>query len=161
MNNPNSQLCADCRDDHRVSHFKKFEVEIALWLEESGLNWSYSNKKLPSAPTTRYPDFVFATLLGHIVILEVDEHQHSSYISKCEIARLSELMDSINGASLHVIRYNPHSKVTRDELFTAITNAIETDFGALHDSGCAVQYLGYSEDRIIHLDELTCELQKV
>ena len=130
------------------------------WLEEAELHWSYTNIKLPCAPTTRFADLVFITIGTWVVILEIDENEHRNYILKCEIARVSELMDSIHARSLHVIRFNPHGKSSKEELLLAIKDAISTDYGVLHDSGCVIQYLGYSQNRIAALEELTCEMQK-
>ena len=58
-------------------------------------------------------------------------------------------------------RFNPNNpKSTKEELLAALRDAIATNYGVLHDTGCAVQYLGYSVDRIASLDQLTCELQQ-
>ena len=130
------------------------------WLTDADLQWTYENKKLPCAPTLRFPDFVFVAIGGWVVILEVDENEHRYYLQSCEIARLSELMDSISCEYLHVIRFNPHGKATKEELIAAIREAVSTNYGVLHDTGCAVQYIGYSEDRVISLDQLSCDLQK-
>ena len=135
---------------------------MEAWLDEAGLVWSHSNKKLPCAPTTRYPDYLFVAL-EHCVLLEVDEHEHERYDPKCEIARISELMDSIDYKSLHVIRYNPHEKGSterrKQEILRVIKDALATNFGAMNDSGCVVQYVGYSNDRIQMLDQLSCTMQ--
>ena len=34
-------------------------------------------------------------------------------------------------------------------------------FGSFSETGIVVQYLGYGRDRIVKLDELTCELQEI
>jgi hypothetical protein len=144
-----------------VSNLKKWEAQTESWLDEAGLPWSYSNKKLPCAPTTRYPDYMFVGA-DHCVLLEVDEDEHTRYNPQCEIARISEIMDSIDCKSLHVIRYNPNAKgntVTRKTaLIRAIRHALETNFGAMHETGCAVQYLGYSQDRVVALEFLSCAM---
>ena len=159
---PSTSLCATCRDEYGVSSRKKWEEQTEIWLNESGLLWSYCNKKLPCAPTTRYPDYMFVAR-EHCVLLEVDEQEHERYNPKCEIARISELMDSIDFKSLHVIRYNPHAPgSTADRkatLLQAIRDALATNFGVLNESGCVVQYQGYSQDRIVQLDALSCAMQ--
>ena len=158
---PLSQLCSGCRTRSGVARIKKYEEKTKKWLTEAGLHWSYTNTKLPCATTTRFPDFVFATGKEWVVILEIDENQHRFYNEKCEITRLSELMDSKSEGSLHVVRFNPNNKsTTKEELLAALRDAIATNYGVLHDTGCAVQYLGYSADRITSLDQLTCELQQ-
>jgi hypothetical protein len=98
-------------------------------------------------------------------LVEVDEHMHSGYDKSCEVSRLSELMDSIDHKCMHVIRYNPHSTATTTEernrhLLTSITNALKTNLGQFNNTGCVVEYIGYTEDRIAALDELSCVLQQ-
>ena len=158
--NHKGDLCAGCKSEYGIQRIKKFEKQVEEWLEEAGLPWSYSNKKLPCAPTTRYPDYLFVGK-EHVVLLEVDENQHRRYELKCEVARISEIMDSIDSKNLHVIRYNPHTKKDdaqkKEELLNAINAALEMNIGALSDTGCAVQYLNYSEDRIQALDEISCQ----
>ena len=158
---PATYLCATCRDDYGVSNLKKWEAQTESWLDEAGLPWSYSNKKLPCAPTTRYPDYMFVGA-DHCVLLEVDEDAHARYNLQCEIRRISEIMDSIDSKSLHVIRYNPNAKgdtaTRKTALIQAIRDALETNFGAMHETGCAVQYLGYSRDRIVALESLSCAM---
>jgi len=40
-----------------------------------------------------------------------------------------------------------------------LQTALSTNLGKFNDTGCVIQYVGYSEYRIQHLDQLTCELQ--
>ena len=54
----------------------------------------------------RRPDIYFE-LLKHCLIVEVDEHQHSSYSDGCECARINEIVNGIGGKPLIIIRYNP------------------------------------------------------
>jgi len=45
---------------------------------------------------------------SHVVIVEVDEHQHSMYDVSCERARELHISDAI-GRPTYFIRYNPDS----------------------------------------------------
>ena len=150
-----SQLCANCKG--RDAYLRKYELRVQSWLDETQHEYIH-NKKIPNAPTTRFPDFRFVAV-GFSVILEVDEYEHRYNQAECEIARISELFDALPGMSLHLIRYNPHSKVKKEELLEALDLALENDFGSFSETGIVVQYLGYGRDRILKLDELTCELQ--
>ena len=51
------------------------------------------------------PDFFF-DLKTHVVIVEVDEHQHSSYDASCERVRELHISEAI-GRPTYFIRYNP------------------------------------------------------
>ena len=53
------------------------------------------------------PDF-FYDMNSHVVIVEVDEHQHSMYDASCERAREYHISDAI-GRPTYFIRYNPDS----------------------------------------------------
>ena len=157
-------MCATCRDEYGIHARKKYEQQMETWLDEHGLHWSYSNKKLPCAPTTRYPDYLFVASTEHVVLLEVDENEHRDYNASCEVARISEMMDSIGHANLHVIRFNPNTvgvdnDTKKRRVLSVLDSAIQTNFGRFNDSGCVVQYVGYSHDRIEELDRMTCDLQ--
>ena len=136
------------------------------WLEEERLHWSYRSHRLPCAPTTRYPDYLFVSPAGeHVVLLEVDENEHRHYNAECEITRVSEIMDSIDAQNLHVIRFNPHSiglsgLEKRSIVMVAIHDAIRTNFARFNDTGCVIQYIGYSDDRVAALDAIACRLQE-
>lgn len=160
---PSSHLCADCRSEYGVAAIKKFEIQMEAWLDEETIHWSYSNKKLPCAPTTRYPDYLVVASTEHVVLIEVDENEHVNYNQQCEITRISEIMDSIDCLNLHVIRFNPNAPGSTDlkrvAVIEAIRTAIGTNFGSLNDTGCVVQYIGYNEDRVAALDQLSCQMQ--
>jgi hypothetical protein len=68
-------------------------------------------------------------------------------------------MDSVGSMNLHVVRFNPHGKVKKEVLMTALKYAISTNLARFNDTGCVVQYVGYSVDKILELDNLACGLQ--
>ena len=168
---PYDGYCSKCfkmlfPDDPRSVKLRRkiWEEQTETWLDEAGLVWSHSGKKLPCAPTTRYPDYLFLAT-EHAVLLEVDENEHKRYEPSCEVSRISEIMDSIDSMNLHVIRYNPHEKgptliARKTKLLAAIEAALVTNFGSMNDAGAVVQYLGYSSDRVEMLDELVCQMQQ-
>jgi hypothetical protein len=43
------------------------------------------------------------------VVLEVDEHQHKfeNYVKRCELVRISRIVEGFGGIPVHIIRYNP------------------------------------------------------
>ncbi len=67
---------------------------------------------LPTEERLRYcrlfrrPDFVFRCGT-HIVILEVDENQHSNYQCLCEQTRMVNVTQTFGGTPVLWIRYNP------------------------------------------------------
>lgn len=59
-------------------------------------------------------DFVIVECVSHILIVECDENQHSSYLLPCELSRMSDVQAALvlAGYSLpvHWIRYSPNGK---------------------------------------------------
>ena len=51
--------------------------------------------------------YVFFELLTYCLIVEIDEDQHKAYGDSCECARLNEIVSSICGQSVIIIRFNP------------------------------------------------------
>ena len=134
------------------------EIRAERWLQEEGIQWSYRNKKLPCASTVRFPDFMF-TFLEYSVLLEIDEHAHRANSVQCEVARLSEIMDSIGGQNLHVVRFNPHCKEWATDfdkqkrvLLDALKSAFSFNHGRQSVAGAHVSYFGYSQRRIQALE---------
>ena len=62
------------------------------------------------------PD-VYFDLQCHVVI---DENQHNRYDSLCECSRINEIVNSIGGRPVIVIRYNPDSKIKQTEILLEI-----------------------------------------
>ena len=53
------------------------------------------------------PDFLF-DMQTHIVVIENDEHQHTSEQPRCSHIRLQNISDAFGQLPVYVIRYNPH-----------------------------------------------------
>ena len=157
-------MCSDCRkaeygdDSKKSDNPLRPELRVERWLQEEGIQWSYRNKKLPCAKTARFPDFMF-TFLEFSVLLEIDEHAHRSNSAQCEVARLSEIMDSIGGQNLHVVRFNPHYREWATDfekqkrvLLDALNDAFSFNHGRQSVTGAHVSYFGYSQRRIKALE---------
>jgi hypothetical protein len=68
--------------------------------------FEYNSSRMLNRCSKKRPDIYFE-LDMHCIIVEIDENQHSSYTDQCECARLNEIVNSIGGKSVIVIRYNP------------------------------------------------------
>ena len=141
---------------------------MTKWLEDAGVWYSYRNKKLPCAPTTRFPDFAFVAEEGHVVVLEVDENAHKDYNERCEVARIQELMDVRDVRSLHILRYNPHAfenleeDVRKYDIIKVLQEALASNACVNRKSKTAtvIDYIGYTDDRITQLEDLFITMQK-
>jgi hypothetical protein len=91
------------------------EISIKTLLEEHKIDFIH-NKTADSKCTGRRPDFNIICNWG-ILILEVDEHQHSkSYPCSCELKRMKEIYMALGVSKVLFIRYNPDKYKTIDNV---------------------------------------------
>lgn len=99
--------CYTCDPDK----FHKFrlakQLEVKAWLDSNGLKGTYVyDRALDEGKCLRNrPDFIF-DCGSHMLILEVDEHQHRNYTPECERVREVNLAQA-NGIQTVFLRYNP------------------------------------------------------
>ena len=92
------------------------EVQIAQILKTwcatgaiSDFKWNQPNPTAEPIQCKSFrPDFLWETSTG-VVIVEVDEEQHTHYDRRCELLRMMEVSLGYGGAPVHWIRYNPDS----------------------------------------------------
>lgn len=104
------KLCSSCDPDvaKRVVHAK--ELLVKSWLDTNGFKYDTHDKILDKGVCNAHrPDFSF-DVSTHVVILEVDEHQHRSYDSSCERSRMLNIAQGL-GINVIFIRYNPDAYV--------------------------------------------------
>jgi hypothetical protein len=56
----------------------------------------------------RRPDML-VDMGSHVIIIEVDENQHTSYVVECETRRLNDISLDLNCRPVMMIRFNPDS----------------------------------------------------
>ena len=119
----------------------------------------------------RRADYLFETHGGHFLVVECDEHEHSSYTVCHEISRINDLVTQVysNFGNLNyvpflvIIRFNPYGNLTTQEendLKSTIDYYIKsTDLKCSDDRGFILhdKLFGYSErrTRIYNRDEMT------
>jgi hypothetical protein len=93
------------------------------------------------------------------LIIECDEHQHSSYEPSCELARLQEIQERDKDA-VYVLRYNVDQPDAFDEaklgtFCDRVLAVLEGDFLLAVESPTLfeIEYFGYSEARRALLEE--------
>lgn len=100
------QYCAN-HDTSNKRRTRVREHQVANYLRERGLLWTAWNKQLAETACGRYrPDFVYE-LPTHVVIVEVDEHQHAQPGYACDAARMLDVYNSYGGLAIIFIRFNP------------------------------------------------------
>ena len=101
--------------EHPKALTKQKEVAVHTLLTKADVQFEYQlhvpfrTCGLGSETQCAYPDFAIAKEWGY-VLLEVDEGQHSSYPSSCDVRRDFDIAASTalgSGQKLMILRYNP------------------------------------------------------
>ena len=72
-----------------------------------------SDKIIQGGCSKRRPD-LFADLITHSVIIEIDENKHNDYDQICENKRTMEIFNDLGNRPVVFIRFNPDNYVKRD-----------------------------------------------
>jgi hypothetical protein len=84
---------------------KEFAVVEFIKLRFSDLNW-VTDKRIQDGCSKRRPDLLLD--LGYqIIIVEIDENQHTDYDCSCENKRMMELSKDLGHRPIIFIRFNP------------------------------------------------------
>ncbi len=101
-------MCRDCSGFIvlKAQRQKYKEKTIARLFFDHGIDCVHD--KIPVGSCNRYrPDFII-DCATHFVIIEVDEHQHSTYECACEQGRMINIGQDVGGGlPVQFIRYNP------------------------------------------------------
>ncbi len=104
--------CAYCYgnlhpDSPMVKNFKTKERLVVDYIRNEFLEYTWKfDRIIENGCSRRRPD-IFLDLGYQVIIIEIDENQHSDYDCSCENKRLMELSQDIGHRSLIFIRFNP------------------------------------------------------
>ncbi len=114
--------CITCKPSVFNEFIKKHELRIKSLLDANGFKYASHDKIANGVDCGKErPDFVF-DCGTHIVILEVDEDQHSGYQCLCEQTRMINITQGFGGMRIFWIRFNPDSFKLPDGTNSNITN---------------------------------------
>ena len=158
---------SECCHCHPVAKLRSKVKEAAVaallgqWASEGSIplytSWNTSNKDANPAVCGRYrPDFVW-DLGFRVVVLEVDEHQHQhfNYNPRCELVRMSRIVEGYGAIPVHIIRYNPDAlkingttrKTKREERIALLKDKLSNAFAApIVDQHIVLQHLWFDQD---------------
>jgi hypothetical protein len=89
--------------------FQKFPQNKYSWVND---------KCIPDGCSKKRPDLLLD--LGYqVIIIEIDENQHTGYDCSCENKRLMELSQDNNHRPMIFIRFNPDEYITNDDKITS------------------------------------------
>jgi hypothetical protein len=95
---------------------KNKEQAVVTFIESKFPDFTWiSDKRIQGGCSKRRPD-LFLDMGFQVLVIEVDEHQHTDYSSSCETARTMMLSNDIGERPMAIIRFNP------DEYFCSITH---------------------------------------
>jgi hypothetical protein len=104
-------LCDYCNDFFIKKVHKEKETKVIEFLKKYGFKF-VSLDKIPVGGCSKYRPDAVIDYVYFLVILEIDEHQHSSYLEKCEILRMIQLQQDYGGIPIIFVRYNPDNYET-------------------------------------------------
>jgi hypothetical protein len=112
-------LCARCfvythPDRPNARNYKTKErtvVDVVLTAFPS-FSW-ITDKKVQDGCSRRRPD-LFLDMGSHVIIVEVDENQHTDYDCSCENRRLMEISQDVGHRPIIFIRFNPDDYIDKN-----------------------------------------------
>ena len=107
------------KDREIVKNYKNKEravVDYVMNLQESdSLTWVH-DKPVDGGCSKRRPDLLL-DMGTHIIIIEIDENQHSDYNTTCELVRNNNLWQDVHFRPIVFIRFNPDKYRVGKETF--------------------------------------------
>ena len=92
---------------------KTKQNQVKAYLDVNNFKYSSCDKIINTSDCgLERPDFVF-DCGTHFIILEVDEHQHKSYLCDCEVTRMLNIWYNICAPTIF-IRFNPDEYTTNN-----------------------------------------------
>ena len=100
--------CVNLHPEIKVArNYKTKENTVVCYVKENFpfLTW-IADRKVADGCSKRRPDLL-VDLGTHILVIEVDENQHTVYDCSCEHKRLMELSQDVGHRSIVFLRFNP------------------------------------------------------
>jgi len=114
--------CASCFAflfplEGRVRYARSEELAVLRYVAEqfAGRGWGelVSDRKVAGGCSLRRPD-ILIDFNTHVLIVEVDEHQHNSSAYSCDNKRKMELFLDLGSRPVIFLRFNPHRYTSLD-----------------------------------------------
>jgi hypothetical protein len=95
-------------------NYKNKENSVADFIKKEFKEYDITlDRRIQDGCTKRRPD-ILLDFGEKVIIIEVDENQHTDYDSTCEKNRLNNLLEDIDYRNLILIRFNPDSYKSND-----------------------------------------------
>jgi very-short-patch-repair endonuclease len=108
----NKGYCARCfmylyPDAVRSKKYRTKESAVATFLADAFQGLAFERDRVVSGGCSRYRPDLMCDLMTHVVIVEIDEHQHECYDQECENKRIAALWRDLAFRPVVVVRFNP------------------------------------------------------
>lgn len=101
-------MCGNCEEFQAVGPRKAREMEVKEALDNAGIRYITSDKRVLGGCSNKRPDFVIDNGT-FMIIVECDEDQHRIYTKECELKRMYTIGEDLGGIPCIFVRYNPDS----------------------------------------------------
>ena len=147
---PGALICGKYRAD--------FTWEL-IAMDESRTERDYASGAVDDSETPKTKETTSSKKVCRVVILEVDENQHSHYPKGCEFSRMANIVQSYGGLPVSMIRYNPdafklnssakRSNYTSEMRLSTLGTALKVEFEDkdFAENLFTLQYLFYDNSK--------------
>lgn len=142
-------------DNKIVRNHKIKERAVADYVSETYSNLSLVfDKPVEGGCSNKRPD-IFIDMCAYVIVIEIDENQHSAYDCSCENKRLMQLFLDAGSRPLHMIRFNP------DQYYDDRQKSIPSCWGMTKERGLLVVKDAKKIEWIQRLDALKSAIDLV
>lgn len=112
-------LCLRCfaymyPDARRSKRMKTRESATYEYLCSRFTQITFLRDQIITGGCSKYRPDILCDMLTHVVIIEIDEHQHEAYDQQCENKRLASLWQDLAHRPIVVLRFNPDAYTTSE-----------------------------------------------
>jgi hypothetical protein len=106
-------------DDQIVRNYKTKEKSVMNYIKTKYPEFTLVfDKPIQNGCSKRRPD-IYLDLGYQVIIVEIDEHQHTEYETSCENKRIMEISQDVNHRPIVFIRFNPDQYISNKRNITS------------------------------------------
>ena len=106
-------------DKPKAKNYKTKELDVARFVKENYSNIDIITDKIIQGGCSRRRPDMFVDLGDQIIIIEIDENQHTDYDCSCENKRIMELSQDVGHRPIVFIRFNPDDYILKEKKITS------------------------------------------
>ena len=153
VRNPNyNGYCFRCfvftyPEEYNYRNYKTKEIYVRDYILKNFAQYTWiCDKKIADGCSKRRPD-ILLDLGDKVLIIEIDENQHTNYDNICEIARINNISDDLNNRPIVFVRFNPDNYINKRN------NVIKSPWKINKNGYCIIQNQIEIDIRLIVLSD--------